>query len=65
MIFLQYTDYTDVFSEKNVKKLLLHQDSDYAINIKSYKSLYNLLYNLSKTELQILREYLDNILIKK
>jgi len=61
----QYNKYTDVFSEENVDKLSSHQDYDHVIETKRHESLYNSLYNLSKTELQVLREYLDDVLTKK
>jgi hypothetical protein len=54
-----------MFSEENADKLLFHQNHDHIIKIKKHKLLYDLLYNLSKTELQVLKEYLDDILIKK
>jgi len=54
-----------VFSEENVNKLLSHQDHDYVIKTKKHKLLYDSLYNLSEAELQVFREYLDNILVKK
>ncbi len=61
----QYNRYINVFFEENVDKLLSHQDYDYVIETEKHKLLYNSLYNLSETELQVFREYLDNILIKK
>ncbi len=64
-VLLCYTEYIDIFSEKNTEKLSFHQSCNYTINTENYKSSYNLLYNLSKTELQILKEYLDDILMKK
>jgi len=65
MLLQQYNKYTDVFSEKNVSKLLSHQDYDHIIEIKRHELLYDSLYNLLKTELQVLKEYLDNILVKR
>ena len=61
----QYNNYMNVFSEENVSKLLFHQDYDYVIETERHKLLYDSLYNLLKTELQVLREYLDNILVKR
>jgi len=61
----QYDKYVNVFSEENVSKLLFHQDYDYVIETERHKLLYDSLYNLLKTELQMLKEYLNNILIKK
>ncbi len=64
-IFQHYVNYADVFSEKNAEKLLFYQDCNHTINTENHKSSYNSLYNLSKTELQMLKEYLDNILVKE
>ncbi len=61
----QYNRYADVFSEENADKLSSHQDHDHVIETERHESLYDSLYNLSETELQVLREYLDNILVKK
>ena len=60
----KYNDYADMFSEENADLLLTYKISDYAINLNRKKSLYNLLYNLFNTELEILRDYLENILVK-
>jgi len=65
MLSQQYDKYVNVFSEENVSKLLFHQDYDYVIETERHKLLYDSLYNLLKTELQMLKEYLNNILIKK
>jgi len=61
----QYNRYADVFSEENADKLSSHQDHDHVIETERHELLYDSLYNLSETELQVLREYLDNILVKK
>jgi len=63
-LLIELKEYEDVFSTKCVDKLLLHEDHDYAIEIiaeSSYKSLYNLL----NTELVILRQYLNDVLVKE
>ncbi len=63
-LLIELKEYEDVFSTKYVDKLLLHEDHDHAIEIiaeSSYKSLYNLL----NTELKILRQYLNDILVKE
>ncbi len=44
--------------------MFLHKDHDHAIKITT-KSSYELLYNLSNTELMILRQYLDDVLVKR
>jgi len=61
----QYNKYMNVFSEENVDKLSSHQDHDHVIETEKHELSYDLLYNLSETELQVLREYLDNVLVKK
>ena len=63
-ISVSYSDYVDVFSEKEVSWIFLHKKHDYAIKINEKESLYESLYNLLKTELNILRKYLDDILAK-
>ncbi len=61
----QYDKYADVFSEENADKLLSYQGHDHVIETKRHELLYDSLYNLLKTELWVLREYLDNILVKR
>ncbi len=61
----QYNRYVNVFSEENVDKLSSHQDHDHVIETEKHELLYDSLYNLLKTELQVLKEYLDNILAKR
>ena len=54
----------NVFSEENADLLSAHKVSDYAIDLNEKKLLYDLLYNLFNTELEILRDYLENALVK-
>jgi len=63
-LLIELKEYEDVFSTKNVDKLLLHEDHNHAIKITA-KSLYESLYNLLNTELATLRQYLDNVLVKE
>ena len=63
-LFKKYNSYADIFSEENADLLSAHKVSDHTIDLNRKKSLYNLLYNLFNTELEILREYLENVLIK-
>jgi len=65
MLSQQYDKYVNVFSEENVDKLLSHQDHDYVIKTERHKSFYDSLYNLSETELQVLKEYLNDVLAKR
>jgi len=63
-LFVKLKEYEDVFSTESVNKLLLHEDHDHAIKITA-KSSYESLYNLLNTELMILRQYLNNVLMKE
>ncbi len=63
-LLIELKKYEDVFLTKNVDKLFLHEDHDYAIKITA-ESLYKLLYNLSNTELMILKQYLNDVLVKE
>ena len=60
----KYDSYADIFSEENADLLSAHKVSDYAIDLNEKKLLYDLLYNLFNTELEILRDYLKNVLVK-
>ena len=60
----KYDSYTDMFSEENADLLSAHKVSDHAIDLNEKKLLYDLLYNLFNTELEILRDYLENVLVK-
>jgi len=64
ILLVELKKYEDVFSTKNADKLSLHKDHDRAIKITA-ESLYKSLYNLSNTELVILRQYLNNVLAKE
>ncbi len=63
-LLVELKEYKDVFSIKNVNKLLLYEDHDHAIEITADSS-YELLYNLLNTELATLRQYLNNVLAKE
>ena len=56
-------EYEDVFSTEEVDRLSSHEERDYVIETIA-KSSFDLLYNLSNTELATLRTYLDDILAK-
>jgi uncharacterized protein YejL (UPF0352 family) len=64
ILLVELKEYEDVFSTKNVNRLLLHEKHDHAIEITA-KSLYDLLYNLLNTKLATLKQYLNNVLIKE
>ena len=63
-ILLEYTSYIDVFSTKKAGLLPTHKASDHAIDLDGKDPPYGPLYNLSNTELKVLREYLDDALAK-
>jgi len=64
ILLVELKEYEDVFLIENVDKLLLHEDYDHAIKI-TVKSSYELLYNLSNTELTTLKQYLNDVLVKE
>ena len=61
VIPLAYANYTNVFSEEKADTLLSKRSCIYAIKlIKGVIPLYSLIYNLSKRELAVLKEYLKS-----
>jgi hypothetical protein len=64
-IFEKYKDFADVFDKVNANKLSEHDSQDHAINTKSKMSSFESIYNLSMTELELFREYLDEFLTKE
>jgi len=63
-LFVELKEYKNVFLTESINKLLLHEDHDHAIEITA-ESSYESLYNLLNTELMILRQYLNNVLMKE
>jgi len=63
-LLIKLKKYEDVFLIKSADKLSLHEDHNHAIKITA-KSSYESLYNLLNTELMILRQYLDDVLVKE
>jgi len=63
-LLVELKEYEDVFLTESADKLSLHEDHDHAIEIIA-ESSYELLYNLSNTELVTLRQYLDDVLAKE
>ncbi|KAG5722767.1 hypothetical protein E4T56_gene7962 [Termitomyces sp. T112] len=60
-----YHEFADIFSEGSVKELLLHHSYNYKINLEEGTSpLFGKVYNMSKIELQALKDSLDNMLGK-
>jgi len=64
VIFFVYAKYENVFSEVKVKHLSAYEKQNYIIDINDENSSYKSLYNLSNKELQVLQNYLKNILTK-
>jgi hypothetical protein len=64
-IFEKYKNFADVFDKINADILLDHDSQDHAIDTKDKMSFFESIYNLSMTELELLREYLDEFLTKK
>ncbi len=64
-IFEKYKDFADVFDKVNADKLLEHDSQDHAINTKNKMLSFESMYNLSMTELELLKEYLDEVLTKE
>ena len=60
----KYDSYINMFSKENADLLSAYKVSDYIIDLNKKKLLYNSLYNLFNTELEILRDYLKNVLVK-
>jgi hypothetical protein len=54
ILFIELKEYKNVFLTESINKLSLHEKHDHAIEITA-KSSYDLLYNLSNTELVTLR----------
>ena len=63
-ISVSYSDYADVFLKKEASWLSAHEKHDHAIKTNGEEPLHEPLYNLSETELNILRKYLDDVLVK-
>jgi hypothetical protein len=64
-ILEKYKDFADVFDKVNADKLLEHDSQDHAIDTKSKMFSFESVYNLSMTELELLKEYLDEFLTKE
>ncbi len=59
ILFLEYEDFEDIFSKKKYETVLENTRVTYIINLKKgIKSLFKLIYSLSKRKLRILRDYL-------
>ena len=63
---LEYAEYADVFEEKNTETLPPHRPNiDHEIPlIPGAKPVFGPIYNLSKTELRYLKDYIDQMLAR-
>jgi hypothetical protein len=57
-------DYANVFSNENASILPAHNKLDHAIETKDGEPPFGPLYNLSQSELQVLRTYLEESMKK-
>ena len=61
-----YEEFRDVFSEEKANVLPEHGKNDHAIDLMNERQPpYDFIYNLSETELTILRQYIDKHLINQ
>ena len=65
LVLLEYlAGYADVFSNENASILPAHNKLDHAIETKNGEPPFGPLYNLSQSELQVLRTYLKESIKK-
>ena len=61
---LELLEYKDVFNLEKAAELSVFKEGDHTINTGTKDPLYGPLYNLSGSELAVLRAYLDDALAK-
>ena len=64
-IFEKFVKFQNQFSKKLIKNLTAQKNYDHVIDLKNNEFFYNFLYNLSNTKLIKLRDYLNDVLMKK
>jgi hypothetical protein len=64
-IFEKYKDFANVFDKIKANELSKHDSQNHEINTKSKMSSFESTYNLFIIELEILKKYLDEFLIKE
>jgi hypothetical protein len=64
-IFEKYKDFADVFDKINANKLFKHDSQNHAINTKNKMFSFELMYNLSMIELELFKEYFNEIFDKR
>ena len=61
---MELCGFQNIFSEEKAVKLSLSDNYNYVINLNEQEPPYELLYNLSKRELNALQTYLDDTIKK-
>jgi hypothetical protein len=64
-IFEKYKDFANVFDKMKTNELSKHDSQNHEINTKSKISSFESIYNLFVIELEVLKKYLDEFLIKE
>jgi hypothetical protein len=64
-ILEKYKDFADVFDKMKANELSKHDSQNHEINTKNKMSSFESIYNLFVIELEILKEYFDEFLIKE
>ena len=62
---MEYFDFQDVFFKIKANILSKHDSNHFVINTQNKKSLFNKIYNLSQSELKMLKKYIIEQLNKK
>jgi hypothetical protein len=63
---VEYAEFADVFEPKNAQKLPPHRPGvDHEIPlVADAKPIFGSIYNMSETELKLLKDYIDNMVAK-
>ena len=64
-IFFEYSDFQDVFFEAKANILFKHDSNDFAINTQGKEFPFGKIYNLSQSELKVLKKYIIEQLNKR
>jgi hypothetical protein len=63
-LFIEFTEYVDVFDIEKTGVLAAHSKNEYTINLDKNKPSFGPLYNLSAKKLKVLKTYLNDALAK-
>jgi hypothetical protein len=63
-ISFEYSKFSDVFFEHEIKQLSKHESHNHVIKTKKNSSMSDLIYNLSLIKLKILKSYIEDNLTK-